>query len=52
VIRSTMRLSFATEQGETYTVDVDPSMELENVTALLEAEVCRGQLEASKQSQR
>jgi hypothetical protein len=34
-----MRVTFATEEGETYTVDVDATMELENVAALLEAEV-------------
>jgi hypothetical protein len=33
-----MRLTIATEEGETYNVDVD-SMELENFKALLEAEV-------------
>lgn len=32
-------LTFATEDGNTFNVDVDLSMELENVMALLEAEV-------------
>jgi hypothetical protein len=34
-----MRLTVATEDGDTYTVDVAPEMELENVLALLEADV-------------
>jgi hypothetical protein len=34
-----MRVTFATEDGETFTVDVDATMELENVAALLEVEV-------------
>jgi hypothetical protein len=34
-----MNLTFATDLGQTFTVEIDPSMELENVMALLEAEV-------------
>lgn len=34
-----MRVTVATEEGETYAVDVAPEMELENVLALLEADV-------------
>lgn len=34
-----MRLTVATEEGSTLNIDVDPGMELENVAALLEAEV-------------
>jgi hypothetical protein len=33
-----MRLTFV-DLGQTYTVEIDPKMELENVMALLEAEV-------------
>ncbi|KAG6812949.1 hypothetical protein H0H92_015269 [Tricholoma furcatifolium] len=33
-----MNLTFVTELGESFTVDIDPNMELENVMALLEAE--------------
>jgi hypothetical protein len=34
-----MRLTFVTDLGQTYIVEIDPKMELENVMALLEAEV-------------
>jgi hypothetical protein len=34
-----MRLTIATEEGTTFNIEVDASMELENVMALLEAEV-------------
>lgn len=34
-----MRLTVATEEGDTFSIDVDPGMELENVSALLEADV-------------
>lgn len=34
-----MRLTIATEEGSTFNIDVDASMELENLMALLEAEV-------------
>lgn len=34
-----MRLTVATEEGSTFNIDVDPGMELENVAALLEADV-------------
>jgi len=33
-----MRLTFVNDLGQTYSVDIDPDMELENVMALLEAE--------------
>ncbi|KAH9062667.1 hypothetical protein EDB87DRAFT_247250 [Lactarius vividus] len=33
-----MRLTFVDDLGQTYSVDIDPDMELENVMALLEAE--------------
>lgn len=33
-----MRLSFITETGQSYQVEVDPQMEMENIMALLEAE--------------
>lgn len=36
-----MQLTFVTDLGQTYAVDIDPDMELENVMALLEAEVSR-----------
>ena len=36
---TTMRLTFVNDFGQTYSVDIDPDMELENVMALLEAEV-------------
>lgn len=36
---SPMRLTFVTDLGQTYIVEIDPKMELENVMALLEAEV-------------
>jgi hypothetical protein len=34
-----MQLTFVNDLGQTYSVDIDPDMELENVMALLEAEV-------------
>lgn len=34
-----MELTFVTDMGQTFVVDIDESMELENVMALLEAEV-------------
>jgi len=33
-----MKLTFANDFGQTFTVEIDPEMELENVMALLEAE--------------
>ena len=36
---STMELTFVTELGQTFEVEIDENMELENVMALLEAEV-------------
>lgn len=34
-----MQLTFITDVGHSYTIEVDPQMELENIMALLEAEV-------------
>jgi DNA damage-inducible protein 1 len=34
-----MRLTFVNDLGQTFAVEIDPNMELENVMALLEAEV-------------
>lgn len=34
-----MQLIFVTDIGESYTLDVDPNMEMENIMALLEVEV-------------
>lgn len=34
-----MELTFITELGQTFRVEIDPEMELENVMALLEVEV-------------
>jgi hypothetical protein len=34
-----MRITFVTDLGATYSIEIDPKMELENVMALLEAEV-------------
>jgi hypothetical protein len=34
-----MRLTFVTDFGATYTIEIDPKMELADVMALLEAEV-------------
>ena len=34
-----MELTFVTDLGQSFVVDIDPTMELENVMALLEAEV-------------
>lgn len=34
-----MQLTFATDLGQSYTIEVDGSMEFENIQALLEAEV-------------
>jgi len=34
-----MELTFLTDIGETFVLEIDPSMELENVMALLESEV-------------
>lgn len=33
-----MRLTFFTDMGQSYVIEVDPQMELENIMALLEAE--------------
>jgi hypothetical protein len=34
-----MELTFVTDLGQSFVVEIDPNMELENVMALLEAEV-------------
>jgi hypothetical protein len=34
-----MELTFVTDLGQSFTIEIDPKMELENVMALLEAEV-------------
>lgn len=34
-----MELTFVTDFGDSFVVEIDPNMELENVMALLEAEV-------------
>lgn len=34
-----MRITFITDIGQSYVIEVDPQMELENIMALLEAEV-------------
>jgi DNA damage-inducible protein 1 len=36
-----MELTFITDIGQSFVVEIDPNMELENVMALLEAEVSR-----------
>lgn len=38
VFNPTMQLTFMNDLGQTYVVEIDPTMELENVMALLEAE--------------
>lgn len=38
-LHNQMQLIFVTDIGESYTLDVDPNMEMENIMALLEAEV-------------
>lgn len=35
-----MLLTFVNDLGQSFVVEIDPDMELENVMALLEAEVC------------
>jgi len=40
-----MELTFVNDLGDTFVVDIDPNMELENVMALLEAEVNHRELE-------
>jgi hypothetical protein len=35
-----MELTFVTDLGATFSIDIDANMELENIMALLEAEVC------------
>lgn len=34
-----MRITFITDVGQSYVIEVDPQMELENIMALLEADV-------------
>lgn len=38
-----MRLTFFTETGQTYAIEIDPHMELEDIMALLEVEVVQYQ---------
>lgn len=38
-IAGIMKLTFFTETGHSYIAEIDPQMELENIMALLEAEV-------------
>lgn len=35
-----MQITFVTDVGESYSLEIDPNMEMENIMALLEAEVC------------
>ena len=35
-----MELTFINDLGQSFVIEIDPNMELENVMALLEAEVC------------
>jgi DNA damage-inducible protein 1 len=34
-----MQITFVTDIGESYALEIDPNMEMENIMALLEAEV-------------
>jgi DNA damage-inducible protein 1 len=34
-----MQITFVTDVGESYVLEIDPNMEMENIMALLEAEV-------------
>jgi hypothetical protein len=34
-----MQITFVTDVGESYALEIDPNMEMENIMALLEAEV-------------
>lgn len=36
-----MELTFLTDLGQSFVIEIDPNMELENVMALLEAEVSK-----------
>ncbi|KAG8901832.1 DNA damage-inducible protein 1 [Tulasnella sp. 408] len=45
-----MRLTFVTDIGQSYVIEVDPQMELENIMALLEAEASGSDIPASEQS--
>ena len=38
-LKSPMELTFITDLGHSFVIEIDPNMELENVMALLEAEV-------------
>jgi hypothetical protein len=37
-----MQITFVTDVGESYVLEIDPNMELENIMALLEADVSAG----------
>lgn len=39
-----MQLTFVNDLGDSFVMEIDPNMELENVMALLEVEVCSVQL--------
>jgi hypothetical protein len=39
ITTTAMELTFMTDLGQSFVVEIDPNMELENVMALLEAEV-------------
>ena len=39
IVTSNMRLTFITDTGQTFVIEIDPQMELENIMALLEVEV-------------
>lgn len=40
-----MKLTFVNDMGQSFVIEIDPQMELENIMALLEAEV-RAQIDA------
>ncbi len=39
LLSKTMQITFVTDVGESYALEIDPNMEMENIMALLEAEV-------------
>lgn len=44
-----MHLTFVTDLGQSYVIEVDPQMELENIMALLEADVSTPDIYASRE---
>lgn len=38
-----MRLTFVNDMGQSFVIEIDPQMSLEDIMALLEAEVCASQ---------